>query len=426
MVELSKCQEKVLKTFKEHRGHMTIRGPAGVGKSFITKYLIDSCENKNGIFLATPTHQAKIVLAKMSGLGVTTLHSLLKIHPQTYEEVRTFEQNGDPELEDCRILFVDEASMVDDVLFEILMRSIHPHCRVVAIGDHHQLQPVNHESGVISPFFTDERFVQVSMETILRQAADNPIIQVATGIREGGKLYHLTKEGRGVFDVRDLRTYFKLFFNKVKTPDDLLDYRMMSFTNEIVDKCNAAIRTEIYKTEYPYVEGEYLVLQQPVVIKEKYKGIEVVETLFNNGQIVQIENLKQEQFYLNLPLAGKRQINIFQLHCRDLETNEIKPMKVLASVNDKIDFQEYLNQAAQLFKGSTSKYKKAMWNQFWTLKDTFAETKPLGANTVHKAQGITVKGALYYTRDKSYTDYEIQKQLDYVACTRPTDFLAYM
>ncbi|AIA64849.1 Dda-like helicase [Cronobacter phage S13] len=426
MVELSKCQEKVLEAFKTHRGHITIRGPAGVGKSFITKYLIDSCEDKNGIFLATPTHQAKIVLAKMSGLGVSTLHSLLKIHPQTYEEVRTFEQNGDPELQDCRLLFIDEASMVDDDLFAILMQSIHPHCRIVAIGDYHQLQPVKHEAGKISPFFLDERFLQVEMTTILRQAADNPIIQVATGIREGGQLYHLTKQGKGVFNLPDLRTYFKLFFTKVKQPDDLLNFRMLAFTNDIVDKCNTAIRSEIYKTEEPYVPGEYLVLQQPVVIKEKYKGIEVVETLFNNGQIVQIEDLRKEVFQLNLPLAGKRPVNMYQLMCRDLETNEVKPMKVLAGIEDKIELSDYLNQAAQLFKGSTSKYKKAMWNQFWTLKDTFAETKPLGANTVHKSQGITLTGCLYYTRDKSYTDYAIQQQLDYVACTRPTDFLAYM
>ena len=405
---------------------MTIRGPAGVGKSFITKYLIDSCEDKNGIFLATPTHQAKIVLAKMSGMGVSTLHSLLKIHPQTYEEVRTFEQAGDPELQDCRILFVDEASMVDDDLFEILMNSVHPHCRIIAIGDKEQIQPVKHMPGVLSPFFSDERFLQIEMTTILRQAADNPIIQVATDIRQGGSLRHLTKDGKGVFELKSLQMYFRLFFSKVKKPDDLLDYRMLSFTNDVVDKCNTAIREEIYKTDEPYVPGEFLVMQCPVVLKEKYKGIEVVDTLFNNGQIVQIDSMKKMAFSMNLPLAGKRQIDIYQLDCLDLETNEVKPMKVLASINDEIEFRDYLNQAAQLYKGSTSKYKKNMWNQFWTLKDTFAETKSLGANTVHKSQGTTLKGTLYYTRDKSYADIAIQRQLDYVACTRPTDFLAYM
>lgn len=405
---------------------MTIRGPAGVGKSFITKYLIDSCEEKNGIFLATPTHQAKIVLAKMSGLGVSTLHSLLKIHPQTYEEVRTFEQAGDPELQDCRILFVDEASMVDDDLFEILMTSIHPHCRVIAIGDKEQIQPVKHEPGVLSPFFSDQRFLQVEMETILRQAADNPIIQVATAIRQGGSLHHLTKEGKGVFKLPDLRTYFKLFFAKVKQPEDLLQYRMLSFTNDVVDKCNSAIREEIYKTEEPYFPGEFLVLQNPVVIKEKFKGIEMVETLFNNGQIVQIESLRKVDFVMNLPLTYKKTIQVYQLNCLDLETNEVKPMKVLATVNDQIELQDYLNKAAQLYKGAPGKNKKAMWSQFWALKDAFAETKPLGANTVHKSQGTTLTGTLYYTRDKSYADLAIQRQLDYVACTRPTDFLAFM
>lgn len=426
MINLSVCQEKVLDKFKNSKGHLTIRGPAGVGKSFITKYLIDSCEDKNGIFLATPTHQAKIVLAKMSGLGVSTLHSLLKIHPQTYEEVRKFEQSDEPELDDCRILFIDEASMVDIELFNILMNSIHPHCRIIAIGDKEQLQPVNHEPGDLSPFFSDERFEQIEMTTILRQAADNPIIQVATGIRQGGELYHLTKDGKGVYNIKDLRTYFKLFFNKVKKPDDLLDYRMLSFTNEVVNKCNDVIREEIYKTDKPFIEGEYLVLQKPVVIKETYKGITVVETLFNNGQIVQIDSIRPERVTLKLPLVYNVSVNVLHLGCRDLETNVIKPMQVLVEKDDEIELDGLLHNAAMQYKGMKGRHVKNMWNQFWSMKDRFAETKSLGANTVHKSQGITLKGALYYTRDKSYSDIIIQRQLDYVACTRPTDFLAYM
>lgn len=426
MIELSSCQKKMIEEFKSSNGHMTISGPAGVGKSFITKYLIDSCEEKNGIMLATPTHQAKIVLKNMTNLDVSTLHSLLKIHPQTYEEVRTFEQNGDPELETCRILFIDEASMVDNALFEILMKSIPKFCRIIAIGDSYQLQPVNHEPGELSPFFIDKRFKQISMETILRQASDNPIIQVATGIRQGGELYSLTKEGKGVYQISSLKTYFKLFFNKVRKPDDLLDYRMLSYTNEIVDKCGNAIRSEIYKTCEPFIEGEYLVMQSPVVKKEKYKGIDITETVFHNGQIVQIDSMHKEVFQMNLPLAGKRNINVYKLKCLDLETQQIKSMLVLAGIDDKIELSEYLNKAAQLYRGSTSKYKKTMWNQFWALKDMFADTKSLGSNTVHKSQGITLKGALYFTRDKSYADLAIQRQLDYVACTRPTDFLAYM
>lgn len=423
---LSPCQEKVVEVFKQSRGHMTIRGPAGVGKTYITKYLIDSCEDKNGIFLATPTHQAKIVLSKMTNMGVSTLHSLLKIHPQTYEEVRTFEQSEDPELQECRILFVDEASMVDDDLFEILMKSIPPHCRIIAIGDKEQLQPVKHSPGVLSPFFSDDRFTQVEMSTILRQAADNPIIQVATGIRQGGSLYHLVKEGKGVFELNSAPMMFKVFFNKVKKPDDLLDYRFLAFTNDTVNKSNKVIRDEIYKTEKPYTEGEYLVMQAPVVIKEKFKGFEAVNTLFNNGQTVQIDSIKS-QFgtVLKLPFVHNETVDMYILNCRDLETNEIKPISVLAGVDDEIKLQSFLNTAAQSYKQMKGKHIRTMWKQFWEMKDRFAETKPLGANTVHKAQGITVKGIVYYTQDKSYADLVIQRQLDYVATTRPTDFIAY-
>ncbi|QHJ78815.1 MAG: hypothetical protein [Caudoviricetes sp.] len=423
---LSDCQQKVVEKFKNHKGHMTIRGPAGVGKSFITKHLIDSCEDKNGIFLATPTHQAKIVLNEMTNMGVSTLHSLLKIHPQTYEDVKTFEQSEDPELQDCRILFIDEASMVDDDLFNILMSSIHPHCRVIAIGDHHQLQPVKHDPGHLSPFFTDSGFLQIEMNTILRQAADNPIIQVATGIRNGGELYHLTKEGKGVYGLPDIGTMFKLFFNKVKTADDLLDYRMLAFTNNVVNKSNEAIRDHIYKTDKPYIEGEYLVMQAPVMFKEKYKGITVVETLFNNGQTVRVETISPVQsFTLSMHGMNKRVIETYTLGCLDMQTDKVKPITVFASEDDEIATDMFLQESVSKIRELKGKAAGAAWAQFWKIKETFAETKPLGACTVHKSQGITVKGIVYYTQDKSYADTLIQRQLDYVACTRPTDFIAF-
>ena len=84
----------VMRAIKEKKHHVTINGPAGTGKTTLTKFIIEALisTGETGIILAAPTHAAKKILSKLSGKEASTIHSILKINPVTYEENVLFEQ----------------------------------------------------------------------------------------------------------------------------------------------------------------------------------------------------------------------------------------------------------------------------------------------------------------------------------------------
>lgn len=51
----------VMKAIKEKKHHVTINGPAGTGKTTLTKFIIEALisTGETGIILAAPTHAAK-------------------------------------------------------------------------------------------------------------------------------------------------------------------------------------------------------------------------------------------------------------------------------------------------------------------------------------------------------------------------------
>lgn len=90
-----------------------------------------------------------------------------------------FELNPDSRLRESELLVIDECSMVDERVGGDLLSFEVP---ILVLGDPAQLPPV-YGAG----FFTG-REPDAFLTEIHRQAADNPIIRMATTVREGGRL----------------------------------------------------------------------------------------------------------------------------------------------------------------------------------------------------------------------------------------------
>lgn len=418
-VTLTGCQQRAYDTILSNDKHVTLSGPAGSGKTFLTSLLIQAFEQAGKtVALVAPTHQAKNVLRNQTGYDVVTIHSLFKIHPDTYEDQRSFAQSGEVELDDIDILIIDEASMVDDDLFDIIGSHIPRYCRVIGLGDKYQIQPVRHEPGHLSPMFT--RFDVVEMEEVVRQAADNPIIQVATDIRNGGWFStNWSKERKqGVMHVPNISRMMDAYFSKIKTPDDLMDYRILAYTNNCVDEFNSIVRSEVYKTDDPFIVGEYIVTQVPVMQNDgKY-----MQCVIENGGVVKILDIEQTEFVAKLPRVPDETFDVAKLTVQHEEG--VYVFMVMWNDANKERFKEYLNVAAQSYKSHAGN-TRLLWKAFWSLKDSIIDTKSLSASTTHKSQGSTVKGCFIYTQDFSFAEPEIIQQLAYVGVTRPTDFCLY-
>lgn len=416
----------VMRKIKDKTGHVTINGPAGTGKTTLTKFIVDALvsQGESGIILSAPTHAAKNVLRKLSGHEASTIHSILKINPTTYEENVLFEQKEIPDMAQCRVLLCDEGSMYNRKLFQILMATIPKWCTVIAIGDRAQIRPVDpgETQAYLSPFFVHKDFEQCNLTEVMRSNA--PIIDVATDIRNGKWIYPKIVDGHGVHGYSSasaLKDYMMDYFEIVKSPEDLFENRMMAFTNKSVDKLNSIIRRKLYQTEDDFIVGEVVVMQEPLMKTFKLDGKKFTELLFNNGQCVRIlDAIKTSTFVKARGVSGEYMIRHWDLEIEtygDDEEYARERIKVITSEEEHYKFQLFLGKAAYTYK-NWNRGGKAPWSEFWDAKGMFTNVKALPVSTFHKAQGISVDRAFLYTPCIHYADAELAQQLLYVGTTR--------
>jgi len=149
-------------------------GYAGVGKSTIIPFIVDFLKlEQHQVHFCAYTGKASLVLRKKEMLNATTIHRLVYVPYTDAEGKLKFKRN--PALHtDLKLIVVDEASNVDTKLKTDLESYGIP---VLYIGDCFQLPPVSKDQTnlMLKPNFI--------LTEVHRQAADNPIIQVAHMIR---------------------------------------------------------------------------------------------------------------------------------------------------------------------------------------------------------------------------------------------------
>lgn len=160
---------------KREKPVFRIFGYAGTGKTSIARYFADSINGdvQYGAF----TGKAAMVMRKNGCANASTLHSLI-YKPEQDEETGyvKFKKRPAFEMQNIKLFIVDECSMVDENLGRDLLGYNVP---VLVLGDPGQLPPV---SG--GGYFTNAD-PDVMLEEVHRQAADNPILRLATDVREG-------------------------------------------------------------------------------------------------------------------------------------------------------------------------------------------------------------------------------------------------
>lgn len=413
--------------------HITIRGPAGTGKTTLTKFLLDRLfqTGQQGIVLAAPTHQAKKELSKHALRKAYTIQSLLKINPSTLEENQIFEQKGTPDFSKIRVLICDEASFYTRKLFDILMKTVPSHCVIIGIGDKAQIRGVSEDNDTheLSPFFTDNRFSQAELDEVKRH--QGPIIEVATDIRNGKWIYeNLDENGNGVRQFHTVKDFLGVYFQNTKKPDDLLENRIMAYTNASVDKLNTVIRKKLYGPDVaPFLPGEILVMQEPLMFEIDVGGQTLKEVIFSNGQHVQVLNVKPSRKKLIAKNVGEIEVEYIMLECEthDEDEDEYKRawFSVIADDNTAQAISQFLSIIADKYR---SREVYPVWKDFWAIRNTFTKVRPLGAMTFHKSQGSTFKNAYLFTPClHSYCrDPDVAQELIYVGNTRAKENVSFV
>lgn len=155
-------------------------GYAGTGKTTLAKHFAESIDGK--VQYAAFTGKAAMVMKKSGCADASTIHSIIYKFQQDEETGKTsFKKRPKFEMAKIKLFIIDECSMVDEDLGRDLQSYGIP---ILVLGDPGQLPPV---SG--GGFFTNHD-PDVMLEEIHRQAVDNPIIRIATDVREGRRLQH--------------------------------------------------------------------------------------------------------------------------------------------------------------------------------------------------------------------------------------------
>jgi exodeoxyribonuclease V alpha subunit len=184
-----------------------LTGGPGVGKTVCTKEIVAEAETANAtIALCAPTGRAARRMEEATGHGAQTIHRLLEWMPGREPTYRP----GHPLPVD--LVIVDEASMLNQRLAEVLLEGLAESTHIVFVGDADQLPPI----GAGKPFedlIASGAAPVVRLSQIFRQAARSMITTAAHEINHG-RLPHLQP---GPHQVHDF------FFIERPNPERALD-----------------------------------------------------------------------------------------------------------------------------------------------------------------------------------------------------------
>jgi exodeoxyribonuclease V alpha subunit len=157
-----------------------LTGGPGCGKSFTVRSIVELARAKKAkVVLAAPTGRAAKRLAELTGAEASTVHRLLELKPggdAAYDRDRPL---------DADLVVVDEASMLDLLLANKLVKAVPPGAHLLFVGDVDQLPSVG-AGEVLRDLLADGGPVPaVRLTKVFRQAQQSGVVTNAHRINSG-------------------------------------------------------------------------------------------------------------------------------------------------------------------------------------------------------------------------------------------------
>ncbi|MDQ0831091.1 RecD/TraA family predicted helicase [Streptomyces achromogenes] len=178
-VELAPEQEAAVKLALTEKVAVLTGGP-GCGKSFTVRSIVELARaRKAKVVLAAPTGRAAKRLAELTGAEASTVHRLLELKPggdAAYDRDRPL---------DADLVVVDEASMLDLLLANKLVKAVPPGAHLLFVGDVDQLPSVG-AGEVLRDLLADGGPIPaVRLTRVFRQAQQSGVVTNAHRINAG-------------------------------------------------------------------------------------------------------------------------------------------------------------------------------------------------------------------------------------------------
>lgn len=158
-----------------------LTGGPGTGKTTTLRTVIMALEARGYPYLlASPTGRAAKRLSEATGAEAMTIHRLLEFSPQGGPH---FKRNAENPL-DAAIVIIDEASMLDILLANHLLKAIPASAHLLFVGDADQLPSVG-PGRVLRDMLDSLAVPNIHLDAIFRQAEGSGIVANAHRINEG-------------------------------------------------------------------------------------------------------------------------------------------------------------------------------------------------------------------------------------------------
>jgi hypothetical protein len=369
-----------------------IVGFAGSGKS---TRLVELCKDDHTL-VVVPTHEAGKVLQGKGIKNVFTIHSILRLVPTIDENFRKgqklqkLNKIGKVDLSTITEIAIDEFSMINTKILDMLLELLPSHCEVIVFGDASQLPPVDGDS--IDPY----NYTSDIDKLTTQHRADNPSI-VETFMR----FHHYIETGTGM----DLTV--KLPTGTIEGFDPNTD-RILAYTNDRVMELNTAVAVQLGLPEAISV-GESILMNgitaELVEFNEDYPTI--YPTCVSKGMLMAEDKLYLavaktrndiDKFGTEIPYnrySVRVEDEYYNIHINFKHYNKSKELKKAVEDAQHNVIQEHnLDKDIHLptwcrehsgYKGV--KERSWAWSTFLTHQNLVFDVRRPFATTVHKAQG---------------------------------------
>lgn len=404
---------------------MTLSGSAGTGKTTLLKLILQEA-NARRVMITAPTHKAKKVAERMTGLQGETIQKLLGLRPNTdidnfdIDNV-LFELLGNSKMGDAELIVLDEGSMANkDLNKHIRNEATKANTKILFIGDKLQLPPVNEH---ISEVFNNSNYVELT--EIMRQSHTNPLNELLYRLRNDIEDYKLNtfseyigknpkahnEEGEGYEMVRDQATFnsrIKDVFgsDEYKTKTDMIKF--CAYENDVINKYNHYIRDIVFN-------GKQEELLRVDDIMTGYRTIKQGDNaVVTNSEDYRIISCAKNLNFYDIPC--------YEIKMESLDTGIRTPIIFVTRRDGYTQFHELHNR----YHKAALNHKA--WKAYYDFKDQTMTMEKLKTEsnkdipkeidygygiTIHKTQGSTYETVLVdganVKKVHQYTQWKFQK-----------------
>lgn len=452
------------KFIEDYGTEITLSGYAGTGKSTIigifSKWL-DHRIGRGNIVYTAPIHRANVITKQNNpNANVYTLSALFGFTPDTDEAMEResldlreleFRAKNQVKYEPGQLIIIDEASMVQDGLYEYIQKIVAKDgVSVIYVGDSAQLRPV--KSDHISKVFTSDGVPQITL-TKVERTGDNPILKEATRLRRGEGLSYQTDindKGQGVLYTSNdtvINENLKQIISSEEFNADPLHFRVITATNAAAATYNSKIRSLRYgKFAKPFVKGDILMGYSNKLRKPdgSYRLINSMDYIVQNVRDTTVKfktdkgDIEFKAFKLSIRPTGSTTMDDFQITVIDKNEPDSKLFEI-------VEYKDRLWRMAKEAKQDKqiSKYRDLVQMAF-NIDNKLNITKNLEDNqgrlkirkaidygyaqTVWKSQGSTYSKVLILSNEIDTFGYgrdvmQLRNELRYVAVSRAKNFV---